>query len=153
MTLLTLPLAFGKQYDLKMHWQEIPKSMQGQMVRVVQTDNKSFRGLLASVEPDGLVLTMKGSERRSIPRAGVTRIEMHKRGVRTKGRILGIAIGGGLGIVIAATGLSYTNNEGGRNSGAINAATLSVGAGIAVFGYLIGRDSDSDRTIITLIPD
>jgi len=153
MMLLSLPLAFGKQFDLKVRWQEIPKSIQGQAVRVVQTDNKVFRGLLANVESDGLVLTMKGSEKRSIPRAQVARIEMRKRGVRTKGRILGVAIGGGIGTLIASAGLTYTHNEGGRNSGAINAATVSVGAGIAVLGYLAGRDADSDKTIVTLIPE
>jgi hypothetical protein len=144
--------AQAKDLELKVQWGDLPKSLVGQKLKVIQTNNKKVTGSLTSIEANGLVLA-KRSGVITVPRADVQRIETPRHLVRTHGRIVWTAVGAGLGAVLVGVALTYANNEGGTNSDAIVGATVGAAAGATLVGYLAGRESDSDRTVILIAPE
>src|SRR5437879_5119889 len=138
----------GKNIEQHVQWQDLPQSLVGQKIEVVQTDSKKISGKLVRIEPDGLVLE-RGKGPVTVARANTSRLEMKKRD-RLRGRIIGTAVGASVGIVLTAVAVAYTNNEGGSNSDALVGAAVGVAVGGAVLGFLAGRSSDADSAIIHL---
>ena len=140
----------AKNIEQRLQWQDLPQSLVGQRIDVVQTDSKKISGKLVRIEPDGLVLE-RGKGSVTVVRANTSRLEMKKRD-RVRGRIIGTVVGASTGIVLTAVAVAYTNNEGGSNSDALVGAAVGVAVGGAVLGYLAGHSSDADRTIIHIAP-
>jgi RNase P/RNase MRP subunit p29 len=140
----------ARNIEQHLHWQDLPQSLVGQKIEVVQTDSKRMSGKLVRIEPDGLVLE-RGKGAVTVPRANTSRLQMNKRD-RLRGRVIGTAVGASVGIVLTAFAVRYTNNEGGTNSDALIGAAVGVAVGGAVLGYLAGHAADADRTIIHIVP-
>ena len=140
----------AKNIEQRLPWQNLPQSLVGQKVEVLQTDNKKVSGRLIRIEADGLVL-----ERRkgpvTIARANASRLETSTR-TRTRGRIIGTAVGASLGIVLTSIAAKYRNNEGGSTADALVGAAVGIAVGGAVAGYFAGQASDADHTIIHITP-
>ena len=150
-TIVIAQLALAKDIQLKLVWQDLPHSLEGQKVQVTQNDKSVSSGVLIGFDSGGLTLHTRPGTVTS-PRAAILTIQTRKKLVRTRGRLIGTAIGGGIGVAILATVLTYTHNEGGINSDTLNGAAAGVAAGLSALGYLAGSQSDRDRTIIQIVP-
>ena len=118
--------------ETSLAWRDLAPAIAGKGVSVKLTDGKSLKGK-ASVDPDSLVLeTRRG--RQSIPRAEVREIHVARR-TGYKWRIIGAAIGSGIGVAISVPVLAETHNEG---SGRYDAAAAGLFGGLAALGYWAG---------------
>jgi len=145
-------LALAKDIQLKLVWRDLPHSLEGQKVQITQNDQTVSSGVLIGLDSVGLTQnTRPGAV--TIPRASILTIQTHKKLVRIRGRLLGTAIGCGIGVAILATVLTFTHNEGGVNTNTLNGAAAGLAAGFGALGYLAGNQSDRDRTIIQVVPE
>jgi hypothetical protein len=151
-TILTVQLAMAREIHLKLVWHDLPETLKGQKVQITQDDNTILAGVLTSFNSDGLTMKTRTGDM-MIPRAKISVIQTRKKLVRTKGRVIGTAVGGGIGAVILGTVMTYNNNECGVNAGALNGAAAGVAAGLGVLGYLVGDDHDRDATVIQIVPE
>jgi uncharacterized protein YcfJ len=150
--LVSASALYGKDIQVKLRWQDLPKNLEGQRIRVIQTGQKSISGVLVSIEPNQLVLETRAGKSK-IARPDVATIETRKKLVQTRHRIIGTAIGAGVGVLLLATVAAYAHNEGGVNSDALVGAAGAIAAGTTALGYWAGQESDSQRTIIQLVQE
>ena len=143
---------YSKDTQLKLRWQDLPRTLEGQKVRIIQRDQRVISGLLDSIGPDALVLNSR-SGKSSIARDTVATIEKRGKIVRSRRRFVDTAIGAGVGAVILGIAVTYTNNEGGVNSDKIVGFSGAAAAGTTALGYFAGRISDSDKTVIQIVPE
>jgi len=143
-------ITFGKDLELKLRWPDLPKSLEGQKVRIFQRDQQATSGILTRIEPNGLMLEGRSGPA-TIAQDTVARIETKTKAVRRRSRIIGTAIGTGPGIIVLSFALTYQHNEVGSNSGAIVGSAVGAAAGATVLGYLAGRSSDSDKTVVQIL--
>ena len=68
----------------------------------------------------------------------------------TKWRMIGTALGAGLGLAIAIPVLAETHNEG---SGNYDGAAAGLIVGLAAVGLLTGWRADHTRDVVRLLPD
>src|SRR3954452_1385632 len=81
----------AKDIEQHLSWQNLPQSLVGQKVEVLQADTKRLSGKLIRIEPDSLVLERRNGPV-TIPRASTSRLQTKTR-TRTRGRIIGVAVG------------------------------------------------------------
>lgn len=148
--LMLHPTLQAKETEVRLPWEQLPSSLTGQDVTVVQTDHKRIKGRLIRIEADRLVVESRGGER-SVTRTNTERIETMKRGQHVRGRAIWTSVGAGVGIVVIGVAATYKHNENGSNSDAIVGAAAGVAGVTTLAGYLIGRESDTDRNVIVLV--
>ena len=130
--------AEAKDTELSLKWQELPPSLVGQKVTVRQIDNTTVAGILMQIGPDSLSLQSKTKDL-IVPRAKVQRLETKPQLHRIRGRVLGTALGAGVGIVAVSIAATYKHNENGSNSKAIVGGSVGLAAATTFLGYLMGR--------------
>ena len=140
----------AKNIEQRMPWQELPKSLVGQRIEVIQTDNKKVSGKLIRIEADGLVIERKKGPL-TIPRASASQVSTSVR-TRVRYQILGTVIGAAPGIVLTGVAGVYQRNEGGTNADAIVGAAVGIAIAGALLGYFAGRSADTDKTTIHIVP-
>jgi len=96
-----------------------------------------------------LVMDTRTQQRRSVPRSMVREIRV-ARNASYKWRLIGTALGAGIGLAIAVPVLAETHNEG---SGRYDGAAVGLAGGLAALGYLAGWSADRRGDVITVVPD
>jgi hypothetical protein len=143
--------------QLNLRWAEMPRSMvTGRKVEVHLRDGAVLRGKALSVSPGGLQMAVstapKGAAKYGkgeflIPAGEVSSLKVSRAGKR--GRIIGSAIGGGLGALAGGIVTGATANEGTSNPPVV-AALFTVPLAI---GYLVGWAIDLKTTTIEVIAE
>ncbi|HEX4773038.1 MAG TPA: hypothetical protein VH351_19550 [Bryobacteraceae bacterium] len=141
----------AKDNERNMRWEELSNSLSGQDVTVVQNDHQKSSGTLVQIGVDELTLRTRQANH-NISRTKIERIVTRPVFHRSRGRVIGTLVGAGVGIVVLAVALTYTNNEHGSNSDAIVGTAVGITAGTTVLGYFAGREADKERTVIHVIP-
>jgi hypothetical protein len=143
--------------QLNLRWAEIPGSIvTGRKVAVHLRDEAVLRGKALSVAPGGLQMAISNAPKGAvkygkgeflIPAGEVATLKVNRTGKR--GRIIGSAIGGGLG----AVAWGFWGNHGlsaGSGWALIAGAICTVPLGV---GYLVGRAMDLKTTTIQVIAE
>lgn len=143
--------------QLNLRWAEIPRSIvTGRKVAVHLRDGAVLRGKAMSVTPGGLQMAIsrapKGAAKYGkgeflIPAGEVATLKVNRTGKR--GRIIGSAVGGGLGAVAGGIVAGATANEGTSNPPVVAALFT---APLAI-GYLVGWAMDLKTTTIQIIAE
>jgi len=144
--------------QLILRWAEIPRSIvTGRKVEVHLRDGAVLRGKAMSVTPGGLQMAVSNAPKGAakygkgeflIPAGEVATLKVNRTGKR--GRIIGSAIGGGLGGVAGFFGRAVGANEGTFRNAPIVAAIFAVPL---VAGYLAGWAVDLNTTTIQVIAE
>ena len=123
---------------LVLRWREIPPSLvAGRKIAVELKNGQSLKGKALGVTPDGLRMAVRKGES-VVPAGEIASLRVNRTG--HKGRIIGTAIGGGLG---AGTATGVAMIEGTKQP------IMAAAAGIpAAIGYLLGWARDYKRTTI-----
>ncbi len=120
----------------------------GKSVVISLTDGKRVKGSAISVGSDSLVMeTDQG--RRSVPRSSIREIRVPRK-AGYKWRIIGMAVGAGIGSAVAVPVLTETHNEG---SGRYDGAAVGLIGGLAALGYLAGWRTDKNGDVIHILPN
>ena len=132
---------------LVLRWREIPQSLvAGRKIAVELKSGQSLQGKALGVTPDGLHMAVDSAAKGSsygkgefvVPADEIASLKVNRTG--HKGRIIGTAIGGGLG---AVTGVGIGMIEG------TSQPVMAAAAGIPpAIGYLAGWARDYKRTTI-----
>ena len=144
--------------QLNLRWAEIPGSIvTGRKVAVHLRDGAVLRGKAMSMTPGGLQMAVSNAPKGAakygkgeflIPAGEVASLKVDRTGKR--GRIIGSAIGGGLGAVGGYFGRAVGANEGTLRNAPIVAALFAVPLGV---GYLVGWAVDLKTTTIQVIAE
>ena len=78
-------------------WDSLKQVTNGQKIRVVLTDKKSYTGELRSVSDDAIVIHTNGADQ-SVPRQSVKQVYSRRPGHRGRHALIGAAIGAGAGL-------------------------------------------------------
>ena len=148
--LLIIQATPAKTLEQQVKWQDLPKSLIGQNVKVAEAGHHSVSGKLIGIEADRLLM-QHGKNSLPVLRGAATTLEVHSR-VRTRGQIIGATTGAAPGIFLTWLASVYKRNEGGVNADAIVGAAVGIAAAGAALGYFAGRASDTDKTIFHIIP-
>jgi hypothetical protein len=130
------------------HWRDLGSLIPDKNVIVSLVNGKSVKGRTASIEPDSIVLATRGG-RVPVPRQSVQEIRVARK-TSYKWRLIGVAVGGGVGAAIAIPVLAETHNEG---SGTYDAAAAGLIGGLAALGFFGGWRADHSSDVITVLPD
>ena len=130
-------------------WTGLAPLVLGRQVTVQLQDGKHLNGRVSAVDAHALLVQTKAGER-SIDRAALREIRVPKAATSYKWRLLGVAIGGGIGAGAAIPVLSETHNEG---SGRYDGAAAGLIGGLAAAGYFAGWSVDRGGDVIRILPD
>jgi hypothetical protein len=131
------------------HWRDLGPLIMGKDVVLTLAHGKRIKGSTESIEAESLVIETSKKERQSIRRSDVRYIQVsRKAGYRW--RVIGTALGAGLGAAIAIPVLAETHNEGSAN---YDGAAAGLIVGLAVVGLLTGWHADHARDVVRLLPD
>lgn len=135
-------------------WGELAQIIEGHEIQLALPDGVTIKGEVVGVRNDTLIMNIKRSTNEtlhptghaSIPRASVTLIELERprRGWR---RNLGAKVGAIAGVALGAVAALSTDS-----AGAAAVTFAAVGSGGALIGYFVGRNLDSRRTPIKIVP-
>jgi hypothetical protein len=142
MAVLALPLEAAS--DVRVTWAKLPELVTGRKITLVTKSGATLRGRVEQVTQDRLVLRGGKAGPTEVPRAGLTTFEMKTSGAKWK--IIGAAIGAGVGIAGAVPVNAYAHNEG-------DGAPLVVAAIVAVpaaLGFLMGWMADHKTVTVTV---
>jgi|SRR4051794_29346421 hypothetical protein len=134
--------------DISAHWNELAPLILGKTVVIGVPQGKRVKGRAVSVEAGSLTVQTGGGPQ-SVKRESVHEIRVSSRS-GYKWRLIGTAVGAGIGTAIAIPVLSETHNEGSSN---YDAAAVGIIAGLAAVGYLVGWSTDKHQDVIKLLPD
>jgi hypothetical protein len=134
--------------DISTHWNDLAHLIVGKTVLVGLPQGNRVKGRVVSVEAGSLTVETGGG-RQSVQRESVREIRVSSRS-GYKWRLIGTAVGAGVGTAIAIPVLSETHNEGSSN---YDAAAVGIIAGLAAVGYLVGWSTDRHQDVIKLLPD
>lgn len=130
------------------HWSDLSRILAGRDVILRLQNGKRVKGSTAAVAGDSItVRTSKGEE--SIDRQSIREIRLPKK-ASYKWRIIGTAIGAGVGLAASIPILTETHNEG---SGKYDGAATGLIAGLAALGFLGGWSADRNSDLIRVLPD
>lgn len=135
-------------------WSELAQIIEGHQIQLALPDGVAIRGDVVAVRDDTLIMTINRSTNEtmhprghaSIPRTSVTLIELEqpRRGRR---RNLGATVGAIAGVALGVFAARSTDSP-----GAAVVTFAAVGSGGALIGYFVGRNLDSRRTPIKIVP-
>jgi len=135
--------------SLELRWNEIGGLAVGQRIEIPLPDGRVVKGEAVAVRDDVILVDAstkpKGST--SIPRSSVTQLTV----MRTKGaggRIAGTILGVIGGMYAGTALLIHTSDSGGASEWAFFGITTAV----AVGGYHLGKQADTQTTRITIVP-
>lgn len=142
--------------ELAVRWNEIPHSLvTGRKAEVRLTGNTTLHGTVVSVTLEGLRMEITkvrgqgGNYKQGesiVPADQIAAIKVDRAG--TRGRIIGTAIGGGIGVAVVAGAAAVASNEGyDYSAGAVAAGLLAP----AAVGYLVGWARDRNVTTIRVV--
>jgi hypothetical protein len=140
---------FAMATEASIHWRDLGPMITGKDVILSLADGKRIKGRTASVDADSLAIEMAKGRRQSVPRNLVREIRVTRKS-SSKWRVIGTALGGGIGAAIAVPVLAETHNEG---SGSYDGAAVGLVAGLAALGFLAGWSGDHGRDVIRILPD
>ena len=135
--------------ETSVHWRDLGPIVAGKDIIVVLADGKRVKGHGASIEADSLLIDTHAQRRQPVPRNMVREIRM-ARSAGYKWRLIGTALGAGIGIAIAVPVLAETHNEG---SGRYDGAAIGLAGGLAALGYLAGWSADRRGDVLRVLPD
>jgi hypothetical protein len=138
----------GWTNETAVHWSDLQRIIGGRKVILNLTDGKRVTGSTLSVGADAIVVQTRKS-RKSVPRSSIREIRLPRQ-AGYKWRVIGSAIGAGIGLAAAIPILSETHNEG---SGRYDAAAIGLIGGLAAVGYLGGWSADRHADLIRVLPD
>lgn len=78
-------------------WDSLKQVTNGQMIRVVLNDTKSYKGEFRSVSDEAIVIHSRGADQ-SVPRQSVKQVYSKRPGHRGRHALIGAAIGAGAGL-------------------------------------------------------
>lgn len=120
-------------------WDNLRQLRAGQEIEVVDMRMKSVRGQFAHVSDEVLSLRV-GKDEISVPRASVLSVKHRGKSRRGRNALLGLAIGAGTGLAVAAiTGAAY-HEEGETGVFALVFTPIGAGAGAALGAALPAGD-------------
>jgi hypothetical protein len=134
--------------EIAVHWSNLERIIGGKNVVLGLRDGKRVKGSTVSVEADSIVIQTRKA-RESVPRNSVREVRLPRQ-AGYKWRIIGTAIGAGVGLAIAVPVLTETHNEG---SGRYDGAAIGLVGGLAALGYLGGWSVDKSGDLIRVLPD
>jgi hypothetical protein len=134
-----LAALFAVQAFAAAGWERLSEVHAGDRVTVLETNRSEHRGEFVSVSPSALTIRTGGSER-TIPRAGIARVQSPAKSKSLRNAAIGAAIGAGAAVATDRTFGAYAYNEGAYSSGAKAAVwTIPIAVGAAI-GALTGRN-------------
>ena len=150
--------AAAQQRLVLVPWSELERLISFKKVTIVLVSGDRIEGRVWGLEPDVLVLRItkttspKTYPKRvtPVPRSEV--VEIHLRQPRYGWRVLGTALGAGVGFAVgwfAARLICYSDSPGCTTPA--TAAFVGITGGMATLGHLAGRDLDRRATIIKII--
>ena len=118
-------------------WTSLKMLQPGQKVRIIETNHKKESGRFVSLSDEAITLREKpGNE--SIARTSVLEVDVS--GHRLKHTLIGMAIGGGAGVITGAAAFGPTpcrpSPPGSLFSGCFDFDILNRGTGAAIFGAI-----------------
>lgn len=135
--------------ETSVHWSDLSRVIGGKEVVVRLAEGKQMKGSAVSIEGESLVIETGKGRRESIPRSSLREIRLSRK-VGYKWRLVGTAIGAGIGIAASLPVLRETHNEGSSRYDAVAAGLIG---GLAVLGYLAGWSADKKGELIRVLPD
>lgn len=135
--------------ETSVHWRDVGPLIMGKDVILSLANGKRVKGNTESIEADSLVIETRKKERLSVRRSDVRDIQVARK-TGYKWRVIGTALGAGIGAAIAVPVLAETHNEG---SGNYDGAAAALIGGLAAVGLLTGLRADHAWDVIRLLPD
>jgi hypothetical protein len=139
---------FASAAEKSVHWSDLDSLIAGREVVVQLQDGKRVKGSTVRVGADSMIIETSAGQR-SIPRLIIREIRLSRR-AGYKWRIIGAAIGAGVGTAAAVPILSETHNEG---SSRFDGLAAGVIVGLATLGYLCGWSVDRSGDVLHVLPD
>jgi hypothetical protein len=96
--LLLVP-GFSLAQPLQNNWDNLRQLAQGQQIRIVLNDAKSYSGQFQSVTADGIVLRL-GKDSQTFERQDVLRVSTRGTSHRGRNALIGLAVGAGTGVIV-----------------------------------------------------
>ena len=129
----------------------------GQKVKVVMPDGARIEGKATAVESDSLVVEIHKTSNNAaypkgmflLPRATLRAVDVDHPTARW--RVLGVAIGGGLGVLSAYFAKAFSGG-GFLSSGSAEGGFAAAAVALPVGGYLIGRAADRHTITYVIAP-
>ena len=118
------------------------------MAALVKPERR-LTGTIANLDAKGLTLNRGRKGAITIARSEIQQLSASRKKPGSTGRIVGTAVGAGIGIAILAGALAYANNEG---SDTVAAAGAAIAGLVTLAGYGIGSGFDHS-TIRVEVPD
>ena len=118
-------------------WDDVKQLTVGQEIMVVQKDAKAFRGRLAKVSDEAIVVRLTSDEQ-TIARDNVERVSSRGASHRLRNVVVGAGVGFGAGAGIGAAA-GNPNSIGGRGIPAAAGGAIGLAAGAAVGAALPSR--------------
>jgi hypothetical protein len=125
-------------------WKNLKELQPGQMVEVVDTQMKLFRGKFSTFTDDAIVLQQSKGEA-TVKRADIARVSMRDTSRRTRYMLIGAAVGVGGGLMGVL--MSRSNCTAGVNCNGTGAGSYGLMAGLGGAGLAIGSIPGHYRTI------
>jgi uncharacterized protein YcfJ len=133
---------------MSLKWNELSGEILNKNVVVDLKDGSSVKAVVVSVQPTGLAVNVSSNSHATykkgegaIPREQISSLRITKQ--RKRGRIIGTTTGVVLGLLVGSmVGIA------GSGAGAVG---VMVSAPFA--GYFIGRSTDRQESVITILPD
>jgi hypothetical protein len=103
MLCVTVPLRAGERQAARASWDNLKSLTQGQEIRVVLNDAKSYQGEFRSWSDDGITLRQAAGAQ-TIARQDILRVSSGAQKHRMRNALIGAAVGAGAGLAIGAAG-------------------------------------------------
>lgn len=134
MLLLIAPVAldaFGAQQD-HANWAKVEQLRLGQSMRVLSSDQRTWKGRLVKVSSDTLILNVDGNERK-LGRSDVVRADVKS---RVRSTLIGLGIGAAAGAGVGYAAGSRSNLKSSEVTTAVVLGTILIAPVGAVIGAL-----------------
>jgi hypothetical protein len=135
--------------ETSVHWRDLGSLLIGKDVILTLADGARVKGTAESIDAVSVVIDTKKRARQSIRRRDVRDVRVAQR-ANYKWRLIGTALGAGVGAAISVPILTETHNEG---SGKYDSAAAALVGGLAAVGLLVGWRADHARDLIRVLPD
>lgn len=131
-----IPANAAEPKSTQANWESLKQLAPGQQIQIVLKDAKSYHGQFQSVSDNALVLRLAAGEQ-TFERQNVLRVSKRGRSHRGRNALIGLAIGGGAGVIVAIASPELGAGKCGQGS-CVDAAIVfgegflggAVGAGI-----------------------
>lgn len=149
LALFVVPVS-AKTIERQLRWDQLSAELAGQRVEVDLVSKGRVNGRLLRVEDAGLIVQSRRGEQ-LVPRQDIFLIETRRR-KGPKWSLIGAGIGVGATLPLLVVADILRKNEGGVNSGKVEAAAAGIVAAAGIAGYFAGRAADVDRVLIRIPP-